>query len=232
MISFYYCNSAKIPKKLDIIPDSFLEEFDLEKNDFIDYKKLDLEKLTLECGRFCHEIYKIATEKLQENDFYWGTEETVEEPDDIENIKELIESAVEQLYEKDYYLIEHGLWEVCITHRLAIYIEKQFKDSPYDRLNVDIEYNNDGYGEKKIVVDENGKRPDIIIHKRGVNTNNLLIVEMKKNTVSDSEDDKKLCCATEQTSKFKYKLGLFLNIMKDSVEYTWYVDGKAEEKHP
>lgn len=55
------------------------------------------------------------------------------------------------------------------------------------------------------------KRPDIIFHKRGINTLNFLVVEVKKNRNDRHEDISKL--KEEWMSlPLKYRFGLFLNI--------------------
>jgi hypothetical protein len=54
-------------------------------------------------------------------------------------------------------------------------------------------------------------RPDIIIHKRGSNNNNLVVFEIKKN-VNSRRDYKKLKDFTCESCDYKYKLGIALRI--------------------
>jgi hypothetical protein len=78
--------------------------------------------------------------------------------------------------------------ERCIAARLAMYLREYFAD--YD---VDVEYNRHGEDKKKLYElvyhhdclrdrDDEGQTvlPDVIVHRRGVDDFNLLIIEMKK----------------------------------------------------
>ncbi|RZD14205.1 MAG: hypothetical protein EVJ47_05925 [Candidatus Acidulodesulfobacterium ferriphilum] len=94
-------------------------------------------------------------------------------------------------------MLKNNLNERSITHKLAEYIQKYFSD-----YNVDCEYNrmpnkrnNNGEAEAKFIPkelnlsvsktrsnDDKGTTvyPDIIIHKRGSNKSNLIVIEAKK----------------------------------------------------
>jgi len=62
----------------------------------------------------------------------------------------------------------------------------------------------------------------------GNNNCNLLIIEIKKNQdlQEDDNDDRKLCGATDQDYDFQFTLGLFVNLMPNKYELTWYRHGK------
>ncbi len=64
------------------------------------------------------------------------------------------------------------------------------------------------------IVVEKSVLPDIIVHHRGQNNKNLLIIEVKKSTSSVSEeyDIEKLKCYTELSNQnnLKYKYGVFI----------------------
>jgi len=86
--------------------------------------------------------------------------------------------------------ISRKLHEVCINHRLAVYLEKNTPailkhDEKNYPLFVDIEFNRKGNDPKRWQT-QNGKfveiRPDIIIHNRknGTEGFNFLVVECKK----------------------------------------------------
>lgn len=98
---------------------------------------------------------------------------------------------------EDRFLLEYDVHEQTISHRIALYLEDKFPEH-----NVDCEYNNDldsESGRKQVICgnkpDPSRVRPDIIVHRRGLNgrDNNLLIVEIKKLTgsTSDIEMDRK-----------------------------------------
>ncbi len=147
-------------------------------------------------------------------------------------VKRRLNIAISIFFENDKYLLENDVYERTITHKLAEYLQILF-----NQYNVDCEYNknvehktgnHDGY--KTIITlqneierlnlaqDEESKErlvyPDIIIHKRGNNENNLLIIEVKKDSEKKKEkidfDYLKLVKYTERASDFKYGLGAFI----------------------
>lgn len=83
--------------------------------------------------------------------------------------------------------------------------------------------------------------PDIIVHKRGENGNNLLIIEVKKKKAS-SDVDKSFDCeklkkytSTDDENRWAYRYGLFLELpvdatfKKDKPELLWFQNGQACE---
>ena len=76
--------------------------------------------------------------------------------------------------------------------------------------------------------------PDIIIHKRGSNSNNLLAIEVKKSTsnISIDYDFMKLESYTESSdiNSLKYKYGVFIRLHTGISKYrvpdiTWFENG-------
>jgi len=135
-----------------------------------------------------------------------------------------LNNALSELFKKDKILIKNNINERTISHRLAIYLQKEFQD--YD---VDCEYNRRG-SEIKIIEIPKGKDgneikiswddleqktvfPDIIVHKRNNDRNNLVVIELKKSTnfVNKSYDEKKLKSFTRKDS-YNYKYGFFIFI--------------------
>lgn len=104
---------------------------------------------------------------------------------DLVRVRQIMESSLSRLIEKDIELIDRRVKEECINHRLAIYIGKYFRQFCAQRngCTVDLEYDKNMDREKQ-VYDENGNlitiRPDILLHKRGSNDNNLIAIETKK----------------------------------------------------
>jgi hypothetical protein len=126
-----------------------------------------------------------------------------------------INTALSLLRKNDYHLLKEDVNERSITHKLAIYLEQQFKD-----WDVDCEYNRNGHDKKELDLgyeqicndDEHAKTvfPDIIIHHRGKDEN-LIVIEVKKSTsqVSKCFDIKKLIAFKKQ---LKYQYAMFLEI--------------------
>ena len=75
--------------------------------------------------------------------------------------------------------------------------------------------------------------PDIIVHERGVQTKNLLVIEAKRRGPLLSERHKdylKLCAFTDPRSFFKYRWGVHLHFGKNeqrqpSCRLIWFADG-------
>lgn len=141
-----------------------------------------------------------------------------------DEILEKIEASLDKLFEKDSGIIlkEYDLHERSITHRLAIYLEDQFKETDYI---VDVEYNRmrNQYGEdiigneigKRLDLDKYGKSknsvyPDIIVHKRDTD-NNLLELEVKMKWKNDKKifDLQKI---NEYISQLEYDFGVYLEL--------------------
>ena len=108
---------------------------------------------------------------------------------DLNTVKQIMESSLSKLIENDNKLIDQGVKEECINHRLAIYIDEYYRQfcGQKNYCIVDLEYNKNLDREEnreKEIQDKNGNlikiRPDILLHKRGSNDNNLIAIETKK----------------------------------------------------
>ncbi len=164
--------------------------------------------------------------------------------EDLE-IKNKIESALRVVLDRDKLLLQNDIHERTVAHKLATYIQCEFRD--YD---VDFEYDGDVLRDdnkkhidilkeklrelgllskkeklKNKIIIERLVYPDIIIHKRGSPTDNLCIIEIKKSTsaVLDEYDKLKLECYTriEAANDIKYQLGVFIKFCIDVNEPTY-----------
>jgi hypothetical protein len=155
-------------------------------------------------------------------------------PDTVINY---VEAAVETLFEKDKPLLVNDSNERSITHRLAIYLEQEIKDLEPNYV-VDVEYNRVtetngptdsikkrvSYHEltascrgRKIEDDDTDAQtvfPDVIVHKRNSSDHNLVVIEVKKTSSTESGD-----CDKEKIVRFRkdlgYKYGIFLQLRTD-----------------
>lgn len=175
---------------------------------------------------------------------------------DINIIKQKFISALDVLVRNEKQLIQNDINERTLAHRLAIYLESEFPG-----YNVDIEYNRNveiGEHEPKYIwnvkegfenaykraiqahadikefIEQITTYPDIIVHERGTNSHNLLVIEIKKNNnKTDWEIDKtKLIAFTKLDEGYKYKLGihlvLYINRKWKNPSYEYYHDGEME----
>lgn len=148
-----------------------------------------------------------------------------------EEVSEKLHIALNQLSKNDIWLLNNNLNERTIAHKLAEYLQQIFPE-----YHVDCEYNRDveqNSGLKKVnilksryeaikneVVDELSIDvsvfPDIIVHRRGTNNFNLLVLELKKSRNTNRQardfDIEKLHSFTDQSERntLKYNYGVFL----------------------
>ena len=151
-----------------------------------------------------------------------------------DEVKGKVKCCLQKLRRQDKDLLNRNVNERTITHKLAEYLQEHFPE-----FSVDCEYNRDRNYIKRIrnerdrskeianlsnielakLIWENKEAdtiyPDIVVHKRGTQENNLLIIEVKKssNPNTGASDKEKI----EELMKrpYNYKLGLFLRIDLD-----------------
>ena len=97
-----------------------------------------------------------------------------------------LEQALSTLWQKDKHLLEKNVHEQSITSTLACYLREHF--SP--EYNVDVEYNRDHNSIKRLSPQNESVIvvPDVIVHRRGCNSHNLLVIEMKKSPNQESRE--------------------------------------------
>lgn len=153
------------------------------------------------------------------------------EENNMTSIKKLIEKALDKLYKEDYNSL------ICLNHkkhvgeracvfRFGIYFsqilkrEKQFKG-----YNLDCEYNRN-YDDPKRKNNGDLIIPDIILHERGNNDNNIVVIEFKgwwSDVKSQKDDIYKLKEFVDPYGKYKYQYGYSIilnNVEKGKGKYT------------
>lgn len=145
---------------------------------------------------------------------------------EIKKLLKLLKQSVELLYENDKYLILHSVHEQDISYRIAHYFENLLNN--YDwysalKLNVDVEYNRNIDNIKET----NGIKckPDIILHARGNNENNIIVIEIKKEQNTCDDDFRKLSDFTHSALEYKYSLGIYINIERNNSTYKYFKNG-------
>jgi len=134
-----------------------------------------------------------------------------------EIVQDKLNSAIERLMYLDSYLLKMDTSERSITHKLAIYIQEEFKN-----WDVDCEYNRVPHETtlKKTIrraykkrLDDDMKKlvyPDIIVHHRGTD-DNLLVIEFKKST-STTDDDFDYVKLKAYREQLNYKYAVFVKL--------------------
>lgn len=135
-----------------------------------------------------------------------------------------LKQTLVSLYEKDQYLFNKDVHERTITSRFAHYLENTWFFWNYQ---VDCEYNRNWQRPK--VCNKTHRYPDIIVHVRSKNTDNLLIIEAKKlpSTIGKNEDIEKIKCFMK-SEEYNYKFGCFLGFWQiiESTELIFFYKTK------
>jgi hypothetical protein len=130
---------------------------------------------------------------------------------DEEDVVTRLNHALRRLTDNDRYLLEFDLSERCIASRLALYLQNEFPEHA-----VDVEYNRDGAVTKRLGLPEecanyrnpNGEAlavPDVIVHRRGPEGPNILVLELKKTTNRDPRDcDRARVCALREQMGYSF----------------------------
>jgi len=121
--------------------------------------------------------------------------------------------AIRKLLLNDSRLLQNDVAELAIAHRFAVFLSDQFPGR-----DVDVNYNRHGREIKYLIlpIHCDGQQrphrrvfPDIVIHRRGDDSANLLVIEIKKSTNIEPR-----VCDLEKLRAFRrqlrYQFGLFL----------------------
>ena len=165
-----------------------------------------------------------------------------------------LKKSFEKLLENDYELLENNTHEVTISSLLSRYINDFMSTDSLmgnENLNVDIEYNRmpnikDHELQKQISKaiyitsfhDERedlherirrNVRPDIIVHQRKTNINNILWLELKLN-VDESECRFDMQKAWYAISQLQYKLGvsILVDVTAQMIVFNWINSNEVE----
>jgi hypothetical protein len=130
-------------------------------------------------------------------------------------VREAFNAALNKLHDRDLNLLAMGAHEQAICHRVGVYL-----DAMTD-LNVDCEYNRDMMDAKRLR-SGNRFRPDIIVHRRFSNEENLLVVEAKATARGGRTDLDRLKELVNQRERYRYFTGVFIMFInhRDRVQRT------------
>jgi hypothetical protein len=122
-----------------------------------------------------------------------------------------VEDAVRLIFTNDSSLLKNDVAERAICSKLAAYLEPHFPNH-----KVDIEYNRHGLEPKKVYLPEycrgGGEKkiyPDVVVHQRGHDNQNLLVIQAKKESNREPREcDRAIVVAMKH--EFQYKYGLLI----------------------
>lgn len=156
---------------------------------------------------------------------------------DLRQLEEAVQEAVQLVYKNDKHLIQYHcnfnsktgktrlskkdyhVNERSIVFRFGCYLQSILcKRNLFTGYDLDCEYNRNGDQPKKLPRFENGTYPDIILHKRGSNEENTLVMEFKGYWCKASEalenDMKKIEMFTKQQGIYKFSVGMLVFLGK------------------
>ena len=138
----------------------------------------------------------------------------------FEDIKKLVNASLEKFYKNDRDLIEMSneedmISEQCMVFHIGSYMKNKMNTlTKFQWADLDCEYNRN-MNDPKMMRSDRKIIPDLVIHRRRSNRNNLLVIEFKKKNAEtyDKENDRnKLMYLTDQKEDFKYNFGLFVEL--------------------
>lgn len=149
----------------------------------------------------------------------------------LEEAKDLINYALSEFYEKDKLLVDYksikaSVAENCMVFRIGWYLLNKVQNDPrYAEISLDCQYNRNFEHTKGLFREtENGIRkklkdalPDLLLHKRRDNAENLMVLEFKKGKPNKEQMDidiEKLCYYTSQDYEYKYSFGFSIWLYK------------------
>lgn len=149
----------------------------------------------------------------------------------IEQLRQLLNLALTRLYEEDNQLIQRGGMERSLAFRFALYFSESMKETePPINLDIDLEYNKNGLAPKRTPRRPNGVVPDFLLHSRGDNEENTLVVEFKGwwNNEARENDIIKLEDFVHQEGEYMYGLGVLIELNKDYFTVEEFIDYTPE----
>lgn len=142
----------------------------------------------------------------------------------------------------DYESENDAVSERCMVFRIGCYMLEAMKEEPqFGWADLDCEYNRNFFDPKMMYIrrrNGNIKQtrnvvPDLLIHERRSNENNLLVVEFKKGLptkYAKGQDAMKLRYFTNPDEDYHYSFGLYIELHAKSAVVTVFQEGHIQRK--
>ena len=160
----------------------------------------------------------------------------------ITELTTAINAALSRLYQRDGSLIERQVNERSVAFRFGLYFNETIRETSFytdNDLTIDFDYNRN-IGEVKRMEGfsrTHGVYPDIILHHRGFNDKNILVIEFKgfwnNNNGERHRDYRKLVEFTHpQRNDYQYGFGVFVNLGQtlENCQFTYFRNGMHYEQ--
>jgi hypothetical protein len=174
----------------------------------------------------------------------------------LADMMKIFETANTSFLKQETKSILSGVSERSLCGSLMRHLRNALDGTDYKQYHVDVEYNRNRGDKLKTIINEKAEPIticcDLIVHSRGENIvqDNLIAVEMKRNTHAKGEKDKdklRLKCLTKDTFDNVWSfdgtalpehvcrnvLGIYyeLNTEQRQIDLKYYVKGKLAKEH-
>ena len=145
-----------------------------------------------------------------------------------DDVLALVQKSLKKLYTEQRYLIENRVSERSIVFWFGVYFHDYLKDSEFSDYDLDIEYNRNLGDAKRTRHFPRGTFPDLILHRRGSNQRNLLVMEFKPwwNNQRD-RDIQKIKDFTHPEGNYNFELGLWVELGRNEAAITKVSNGEV-----
>jgi hypothetical protein len=128
----------------------------------------------------------------------------------MQELKGMVNGALNRLYKQDQELLEFTVNERSVVFRFGLYFAEILSSSSFSGYNLDCEYNRNMGKPKRTNKFPDGVIPDVLLHRRNSNDENILVLEFKGywNKSDRGNDHKKITEFTSQAEDNQYKYGL------------------------
>jgi len=144
-------------------------------------------------------------------------------------IIQFIKKSIKEFHRNDSELLsvadsDNKIHEICIASRIAHYLEILLRNEKLisPMISVDIEYNKHISALKKL--NEKERRPDIVVHRRSSDDQNLVVIEIKKEEQSGASIEdaiskvNQFCQKKHDGREYGYATGFVLLVRKQGIE--------------
>lgn len=143
-----------------------------------------------------------------------------------------ITAALSDVLHHDAPLLDFEAHELALVHRFGTYIEQHLQPILCDYgLSIDLDYDRHGRAAKylscsSVSDDERRIRPDLILHRRGDDDANLLVLEWKKDAGPAVLARLEYRIASLLREPYSYRLGAIINSSKEHLSWRTYESGQ------
>jgi len=147
----------------------------------------------------------------------------------------LLREAISRVYGEERFLLRYaegdreGL-EQAFVFRVGVHLNTLLRDTAYEALDLDSEYNKNHGNAKTSRRFPHGMRPDLIIHRRDSNDDNKLVAEFKGWWNNNLQDDiNKLEDLTNPNDNYHSLIGVLVRIEREAANYRYFINGAEHE---